>query len=336
VHWGSGRWEGAVSSAMEPEPEMGAVTEALRVEDIFRKLADHVAERKVKLVDVFYRADADGSRSVDRYEWADTLEHMGLELSTQEAELIFGSLDADGGGSIDIDEFLSRMKKEQEKRKTQMEAEEEHVAKIQARIRGRQSRNRLASAAKTVILTRRAAGVSQLNRPSICPRCGEVSKFDLQTRMHARKCEEQASLARREAERARRRGEWTLQLYVEVLEGVGLRAATHAAKEAAAQPQGEDPIQNAELRVELESTGLVLDVPAWPARQVGFAVGEIVKAPLRGSRLELCEVVGNSKSTTSLTLCRVAAPQSASPDNTSPQLTEGTTRVGQEVEVRST
>ena len=176
------------------------------------------------------------------------------------------------------------MKEEQERRNKEMELEDERVSKIQARIRGRQSRMRFASAAKLIIQTRRAAGVLQLNRPSICPRCGEVSKFDLQARMHARTCEEQASLTRREEERVHRRGEWSLELYVEVLEGVALRAATHAAREAAAQPQAEDPVQNAELRVELESTGLVQNVLAWPARQTGFAVGEIVKAPLSGSQ----------------------------------------------------
>ena len=314
--------------------EVGAVAEVLSANDAVRKLADHVAERKVKLVDVFFRADSDGSRSVDRYEWADALDHMGLQLSPKEAELVFRSLDADGGGSIDVDEFLSRMKQEQERRKKEMELEEERVSRIQARVRGRQLRMRFASAAKLVIQTRRATGVLQLNRPSICPRCGEVSKFDLQARMHARKCEEQASIARHEEERVRRRGEWTLKLYVEVLEGVALRAATHAAREAAAQPQAEDPVQNAELRVELESTGLVQHVPAWPARQTGFAIGEVVKAPLSSSQLELCKVVGNSNSTTSLTVSRVAAPPPASAKNTVLHSAEGSTRVGHDVEVR--
>lgn len=308
---------------MEPEAEVS-------VDAVFRALAEHVAERKVKLLDVFYRVDTDGSRGMDRYEWAEALELMQVQLTAAEAEAVFGSLDADQSGSIDIDEFFGRMKTELDRLKEEKQLEEERVAKIQARIRGRQQRMRFASAAKLVVGARRAAGVSQLTQPTICPRCGEVSKFDLQARLHARKCEEQASLARREEERAKQRGEWKLQLYVEVLEGVGVRTATHAAKEAAAQPPGDDPVQSAQLQVELESTGLVLEIPAWPARQTGFAVGEIVKAPVEpdGGRLQLCKVLGNSKSATSLTLCRVAAPPPPSPRSASSE-------VGEELEVQS-
>lgn len=227
--------------------------------------------------------------------------------------------------------------------KAEKGVEATQAAEIEAPVR--QSR-RFDSAAKLLMRTRARrwhGDVLQLNRPTICPRCGEVSQFESQARVHAQKCEEQAILATREEERVKRRGEWTLQLYVEVLEGVGMRAASHAAREAAARAQGEDPIQNAQVRVELESTGLVLEVPAWPARQTGFAVGEIVQVQHETGGLNRCstipvqpyEVLGNSKGTTSLTLSRVVLPKPDSPKTLSSGVTIGPTRIGKELEVRS-
>ena len=49
-----------------PEPEMGV--EAWKAQQVFRKLFEHTVKEKVKLIDVFYRADSDGSRSMDRVE----------------------------------------------------------------------------------------------------------------------------------------------------------------------------------------------------------------------------------------------------------------------------
>ena len=321
----------------EPEPAPAPEPEQSSVDGVLHKLAEHIAAHKVKLVEVFYRADTDGSRSMDRYEWAEALELMNIQLAPQDAELVFSSLDADAGGTIDIDEFLTRMKEEADRQKRLREEEEQRVARIQAHIRGRQSRMKLADAAKLVMRARRAAGLVNLNKPTICPRCGEVSRTSLQARLHARECEDRATAGAREEARLQRRGEMTLQLYVEVLEGVGVRAADHAAREASAQAPLRDPVQNAELWVELESTGLVLQVPAWPARQTGFTIGQLVEAQIEpNSRHVMCEVLGNDKGTTSLTVCRVVAPPPGSPA-TSPASEDSAAhdhvRVGEEVDV---
>jgi len=90
------------------------------------------------------------------------------------------------------------MKQERENIKREEEADEKRVAVIQARVRGKQARMRMASAAKLVIKTRRMAGLGHLSKPTMCPRCGEVSKFDLQARMHARECDAKASAVDRE------------------------------------------------------------------------------------------------------------------------------------------
>ena len=72
----------------------------------FRKLAVHVIVNNTPLVAIFYGADTDGSNNMDQFEWEEALESMQAPLSPTEAKLAFGVLDADGSGSIEINEFL--------------------------------------------------------------------------------------------------------------------------------------------------------------------------------------------------------------------------------------
>ena len=72
----------------------------------FRKLAAHVIANNTPLVAIFYSADTDGSNNMDQFEWEEALESMQAPLSPTEAKLAFGVLDADGSGSLEVNEFL--------------------------------------------------------------------------------------------------------------------------------------------------------------------------------------------------------------------------------------
>ena len=59
------------------------------------------ADPDLRLVEVFFRVDTDGSGELEMEEWLDALEMMGLAEKLQEgnAEALFRKLDDDGGGA---------------------------------------------------------------------------------------------------------------------------------------------------------------------------------------------------------------------------------------------
>ena len=48
---------------------------------IFVEVLKHTRERHIRLVEVFFTVDTDGSGEMDRNEWDEALELMGLNLS---------------------------------------------------------------------------------------------------------------------------------------------------------------------------------------------------------------------------------------------------------------
>jgi len=58
-----------------------AVPEGGRAWEIFVELLKHTRERHIRLVEVFFTVDTDGSGEMDRNEWDEALELMGLNLS---------------------------------------------------------------------------------------------------------------------------------------------------------------------------------------------------------------------------------------------------------------
>ena len=52
-----------------------------RAMEIFVEVLKHTRERHIRLVEVFFTVDTDGSGEMDRNEWDEALELMGLNLS---------------------------------------------------------------------------------------------------------------------------------------------------------------------------------------------------------------------------------------------------------------
>jgi hypothetical protein len=65
---------------------------------LLRCLLDHVEAQRVKLLEVFFAADVDGSRQLQLTEWRDTLDLMDVEVSEVDARRMFLALDADNSG----------------------------------------------------------------------------------------------------------------------------------------------------------------------------------------------------------------------------------------------
>ena len=58
-----------------------AVPENPKALEIFVEVLKHTRERHIRLVEVFFTVDTDGSGEMDRNEWDEALELMGLNLS---------------------------------------------------------------------------------------------------------------------------------------------------------------------------------------------------------------------------------------------------------------
>lgn len=55
-------------------------------------------------------SDDDGNRALSQEELTEALQNFGLELSEDEVSEIFSSMDEDGTGSINYDEFLDKLR----------------------------------------------------------------------------------------------------------------------------------------------------------------------------------------------------------------------------------
>ena len=64
-------------------------------------------ERKKTIYQVFRKYDVDGSDSIDVFEFRKLLDEIKLKLTTEEFVELFKSLDSDGGGEVDFEEFYN-------------------------------------------------------------------------------------------------------------------------------------------------------------------------------------------------------------------------------------
>ena len=63
------------------------------------------------LLDVFRAQDVDGSRSLDRNEFAAALKSLHIEdLTEKDMNVLFRNADVDGSGALEFDEFFHQVK----------------------------------------------------------------------------------------------------------------------------------------------------------------------------------------------------------------------------------
>lgn len=74
------------------------------------RVIEHLEARKAVLTKIFRDYDKDGSGSIDRDELNAGLRSLGLRLSREEVDGVMEFLDTDGGGDIDLEEFLTHFK----------------------------------------------------------------------------------------------------------------------------------------------------------------------------------------------------------------------------------
>ena len=74
------------------------------------RMIEHLEARKAVLTKVFRDYDTDSSGSIDRDELSAGLRGLGLRLSQDEVDGVMAYLDTDGGGDIDLREFLHHFK----------------------------------------------------------------------------------------------------------------------------------------------------------------------------------------------------------------------------------
>ena len=74
------------------------------------RMIEHLEARKAVLTKIFRDYDTDSSGSIDRDELSAGLRSLGLRLSQDEVDGVMAYLDTDGGGDIDLQEFLYHFK----------------------------------------------------------------------------------------------------------------------------------------------------------------------------------------------------------------------------------
>ena len=80
------------------------------------RMIDHLVERKTVLTKMFIEFDADNSGTIDKEELDQALINLGLRLNAEELQGVMDYLDTDGGGDIDLEEFIEHFKIERHKR----------------------------------------------------------------------------------------------------------------------------------------------------------------------------------------------------------------------------
>ena len=81
-------------------------TQDLIVEDLYKTLSRNAP----RLEQLFKRWDTDGDGVISRKEWAAALPMIGINTTTEMLDLLFDELDADGSGTLDIDELRSAVR----------------------------------------------------------------------------------------------------------------------------------------------------------------------------------------------------------------------------------
>lgn len=107
---------GAVVLGHEPLSIVGAAKQTERQRPCsgsmraMHRMIEHLEARKAVLTKIFRDYDKDGSGSIDRDELSSGLRALGLRLSRDEIDGVMAYLDTDGGGDVDLGEFLEHFK----------------------------------------------------------------------------------------------------------------------------------------------------------------------------------------------------------------------------------
>eukprot|EP01043_Picozoa_sp_COSAG02_P037185 COSAG02_NODE_2773_length_8058_cov_8.208820_3_plen_856_part_00 len=97
--------------------------------EIVTKIFEKSQTGMFRIVEVFFLVDTDGSGEMDRNEFEVALDMMKFKLAPADIDLAFDELDEDGGGTIEIEEFMARMRREKKWR----QEDEEHEHQLNAR-----------------------------------------------------------------------------------------------------------------------------------------------------------------------------------------------------------
>ena len=79
---------------------------------VMSTMSDYIKRTKSKVVDVFHFFDKDGSGELDAWELREALAHLGLKLEPEQVVQAMKEIDANYDGTIDIDEFMKRIRRE--------------------------------------------------------------------------------------------------------------------------------------------------------------------------------------------------------------------------------
>jgi Ca2+-binding EF-hand superfamily protein len=65
-----------------------------------------IKKEHLKVIDMFFRIDVDGSGEIEPVEFVQALSKMGLQLTREELDAVVRELDADGDGTVELHEFM--------------------------------------------------------------------------------------------------------------------------------------------------------------------------------------------------------------------------------------
>jgi hypothetical protein len=79
---------------------------------VMSTVSEYIQRTKSKVVDVFHFFDKDGSGELDAWELREALAHLGLQLDAEQVVQAMKEIDANYDGTIDINEFMKRVRRE--------------------------------------------------------------------------------------------------------------------------------------------------------------------------------------------------------------------------------
>ena len=106
-------WAGGGEGFIQHPPSAKPKRVLRRAETLLADMFRHIEENRLRAVELFFTVDMDGSGEMDRVEFETALELMGIIMPSSDIDLAFEELDEDSGGTIEIEEFMARMRREQ-------------------------------------------------------------------------------------------------------------------------------------------------------------------------------------------------------------------------------
>ena len=65
-----------------------------------------IKKEQLKVIDMFFKIDTDGSGEIEPAEFVNAISKMGLKLSPEELDAVVHELDVDGDGSVELHEYM--------------------------------------------------------------------------------------------------------------------------------------------------------------------------------------------------------------------------------------